>query len=62
MIDLYDRVLDKVTGKSCFVIDVDDRGPAGVVYGLEAEDQGDSDWFRFAEEDEIEKLPEHTKS
>ncbi len=59
MYELFDRVLDKVTGKPCFVIDVDDHGVDGVVYGLEAEDQEDPDWFRWAEECELEKLPEH---
>lgn len=59
MFRLYDRVLDKVTGKPCFVIDVDDHGAEGVVYGLEVEDQDDPDWFRWAEDDELEKLPEH---
>lgn len=59
MFKLYDRVFDKVTSKPCFVIDVDDHGTEGVVYGVEAEDQTDTDWFRWAEEYELEKLPEH---
>ncbi|GEM_PF-4472585 len=59
MYALYDRVLDKVTGKPCFITDVDDHGDDGVVYALEVEDQSDDDWFRWAEEDELEKLPEH---
>lgn len=58
MYKLYDRVIDVVTGKPCFVIDVDDHGAAGVVYGLESEDQEDEDWFRWASEDELRKLPE----
>lgn len=58
MFDLFDRVLDTVTGKPCFITDVDDHGTEGVVYGLEAEDQGDQDWFRWADERELEKLPE----
>lgn len=62
MFELYDRVLDKVTGKSCFVIDIDDHGPEGIVYGLEAEDQSDFDWFRWAEESDLKKLPEHSLS
>ena len=59
MYALYARVLDKVTGKPCFITDVDDHGDDGVVYALEVEDQSDDDWFRWAEEDELEKLPEH---
>lgn len=59
MFKLYDRVLDKVTGKPCFITDVDDHGKEGVSYALEVEDQSDSDWFRWADEDELEKLPEH---
>lgn len=59
MFKLYDRVLDKVTGKPCFITDVDDHGIDGVAYALEVEDQSDSDWFRWANEDELEKLPEH---
>lgn len=58
MYKLFDRVLDRVTGKPCFIIDIDD-GPQGAVFALEAEDQADADWFRLAEEDELEKLPEH---
>lgn len=38
MLRLYDRVLDRVTGKPCFVIGIDDHGDEGVVYGLEVED------------------------
>lgn len=59
MFKLFDRVFDTVSGKPCFIIDVDDHGPEGVVYGLEVEDQNDQDWFRWAEEFEIKKLPEH---
>ena len=59
MFKLFDRVLDKVTGKPCFITDVDDHGAEGVAYALEVEDQEDPDWFRWAEEDELEKLPEH---
>lgn len=59
MFGLYDRVLDKATGKACFITDVDDHGEEGVAYALEVEDQSDDDWFRWAEEDELEKLPEH---
>ena len=60
MFSLFDRVLDKKTGKPCFVIDVDDRYPEkGVIYGLEAEDQDDPDWFRWADERDLEKLSEH---
>lgn len=59
MFGLYDRVLDKVTGKTCFIADIDDHGEKGVAYALEVEDQSDDDWFRWAEEDELEKLPEH---
>lgn len=57
MFKLFDRVLDKATGKTCFIIDIDD-GDQGPVYALEAEDQGDEEWFRLAEESEIEKVPE----
>ena len=59
MFELFDRVLDKTSGKPCFVIDVDDHGADGVIYGLEVEDQQDQDWFRWAREGELEKLPEH---
>ncbi len=59
MFRLYDRVLDRVTGKPCFVIVVDEGDDSDVAYGLEAEDQADPDWFRWAEEGELEKLPEH---
>ncbi len=59
MFSIFDRVLDKVTGKPCFITDVDDHGAEGIVYGLEAEDQEDTDWFRWAEEGDLEKLPEH---
>lgn len=60
MFHLYDRVLDRVTGKPCFIIDVDDSHPeSGVIYGLEVEDQYDDDWFRWAYDHELEKLPEH---
>lgn len=58
MLSLFDKVMDKTTGKTCFVIDVDDHGDEGVVYGIESEDQDDSDWFRWAEESELVKLPE----
>lgn len=55
MLKEYDRVLDKVTGKTCFVIIVDgDEGD--VVYGVESEDQGDDDWFRWAEACDLEYL------
>ncbi len=60
MFELYDRVLDTVTSKPCFVVDVDDHGIEGIVYGVESEDQEDSHWFRWAEEDELVKLPEHS--
>ena len=59
MYQLYDRVFDMVAGKPCFIIDVDDHGPDGVIYGVEAEDQDDDDWFRWAEELELKKIPEH---
>ncbi len=59
MYRLYDRVLDTVTGKPCFIIDVDDHGEKGVIYGLEVEDQDDPDWFRWAKDPELVKLPEH---
>ena len=59
MFQLYDRVLDTVTGKPCFIIDIDDHGVAGIVYGVESEDQADDDWFRWAEESELKKIPEH---
>ena len=64
MFNLYDRVLHKPTGKPCFIIDISegtspDTGLPGVIYGLEAEDQYDEDWFYWAEEDELSKLPEH---
>lgn len=59
MYELYDRVFDTVTGKPSFVIDVDDHGEDGVVYGVEVENQDDADWFRWAEESELKKLPEH---
>ena len=52
MIDLYDKVFHKPSGKECFVIHVDE-GDEGTVYGLEAADQDDSDWFYWAEEDEL---------
>lgn len=58
MFELFDYVFDTVSGKPCFVIDIDDHGSEGVVYGLEAEDQNDQDWFRWAEDHEIKKLPE----
>ena len=61
MYSLYDRVLDNKTGKPCFIIDVDD-GPDGTIYGLEAEDQDDDDWFRWAREYELSKLKEHEKA
>ena len=61
MYSLYDRVLDKTTRKPCFVIDVDD-GPDGTIYGLEAEDQDDDDWFRWAGENELVKLGEHEEA
>lgn len=63
MFAMYDRVLDKKTGKPCFVIDIDDNSgealPGEEVYGLEAEDQTDPDWFRWADFHDLEKLPEH---
>lgn len=64
MFGLHDRVRHKPTGKDCFIIDIDEgvdetTGVPGVIYGLESEDQSDSDWFRWAEEGELEKLPEH---
>ncbi len=64
MFNLYDRVLHKPSGKPCFVIDIDDgsdagMGQCGVIYGVEAEDQNDADWFYWAEEYELVKLPEH---
>ncbi len=59
MFSLYDRVLDKVTAKPCFIIDIDNHGEEGIVYGVEVEDQADPHWFRWAEESELEKLPEH---
>ena len=62
MFKLYDRVLDKVTGKPCFIIDLDDHRGEGVVYAVEVEDQGDQDWFRLAEKDELEKISEHDEA
>lgn len=59
MFRLYDRVLDTVTGKPCFVVDIDDHGVTGTVYGVESEDKADDDWFRWAEESELKKIPEH---
>lgn len=64
MYELYDRVRHIPTGKPCFVIDVDEgvdeaTGVPGVLYGLEAEDQDDPDWFYWAEDRELEKLTEH---
>jgi len=59
MYRLFDRVLDLKSGKPCFIIDVDDHGDEGVVYGIEAEDQGDPDWFRWAIDSDLRKLPEH---
>ena len=62
MFSLYDRVLDKKTRKPCFVIDIDDSHlEEGALYGLEAEDQLDHDWFRWADEGDLEKLPEHSR-
>lgn len=64
MYELFDRVLHKPSGKPGFVIDIDE-GPVGTpeyhgpIYGFEAEDQYDPDWFYWAEEKELEKLPEH---
>ena len=43
----------------CFVVDIDDHGVAGTVYGVESEDQADDDWLRWAEESELKKIPEH---
>ena len=48
MFRLYDRVLDTVTGKPCFVVDIDDHGVAGTVYGVESEDQADDDLYSRA--------------
>lgn len=62
MFKLCDRVLDKVTGKTRFIIDVDDHGGERVVYVVEVEDQGDQDWFRLVEEDELKKIPEHDEA
>lgn len=57
MLELFNKVRDVKTGKVCFVIDVDDHGADGVVYGIESEDQDDADWFRWAEESELVKIP-----
>ena len=57
MLELFDKARDVKTGKTCFVIDVDDHGADGVVYGIESEDQDDADWFRWAEESELVKIP-----
>ena len=54
---LYDKVRHIPSGKICFIIDVDE-GDDGAVFGLEAEDQADTDWFYWAEEDEIEPVEE----
>lgn len=64
MYEIHDRVEHKPTGKACFIIDIDNgidekTGIPGTIYALESEDQSDSDWFYWAEESEIEKLPEH---
>lgn len=64
MFDLYDRVLHKPSGKPCFIIDIDegidpDTGLQGSIYGIEAENQDDNDWFYWAEENELIKIPEH---
>lgn len=64
MFELYDRVLHKPTGKPSFVIWVDEEadqvtGKNDVIYGVEAEDQNEKDWFYWAEESELKKLPEH---
>lgn len=59
MFELFDRVFDKVAGRSCFVIDVDDHGESGIVYGVEAEDQSVEDWFRWSDESDLVKIPEH---
>lgn len=58
MYKLHDRVLDTKSGKECFIIVVDGED-GDFVYGVESEDQDDPDWFRWAEEDELRKLPEH---
>ena len=55
MFELYDRVLHKPSGKACFVIDVDE-GDDGAIYGVEAADQEDADWFYWAEEHELERI------
>lgn len=57
MFNLYDGVLGTVTGKDCFIVDIDDRGEEGLLYGLKAECQSDQDWFRWAKETELKKLP-----
>lgn len=63
MFKLYDRVFDITTKKACFIIDIDDNDgqalESEIIYGLESEDQDDTNWFRWAESSEIKKLPEH---
>lgn len=60
----YDRVLYKPKHKACLITDIDEgvdekTGIPGVIYLLEAEDQNDPEWFYWAEEDELEKLPKY---
>lgn len=57
MLALYDKVLHIPSGKPCFITYIDE-GDKGAIYGLEAEDLEDPDWFYWADEDEVEKLPE----
>lgn len=64
MFELYDRVLHLPSGKQCFVIDVDEgidekTGVPGVIYAVESEDQSEPNWFYWADEEELRKIPEH---
>lgn len=67
MLKLFDRVLHVPTRKACFIIDIDEgeddrTGETSIIYGLEAEDQDDNEWFYWAEENELEKLPENQEN
>ena len=56
---MFDRVLHIPTGKPCFIIEILDEGTTSESIGLEVEDQDDEDWFYWAKEQDLEKLPEH---
>ena len=58
MLSLYDRVLYIPKNKPCLIIDVDASGESPI-YGIEAEDQTDDDWFYWADERDLLKIPEH---